>query len=186
MPNWEQLFAFSVPPAETFVRGTVMFLGLFVLMRVVGKREGGVHSLTDLLVVVLVAQAAAQGMTATSTSIADSLLSTVTVLFWSVVLDALAYRWKPLARLLKGRASPVIVDGKINQKALRREFMSRDELEEELRLRGISDVRTVARAYLETNGMLSVLTKERGPKEPSDPGAAGPVRRGARGERAFG
>lgn len=167
MPNWEQLFSFSAPPGETIVRASVMFLGLFAMMRLIGKREGGVHSLTDLLVVVLVAQAAAHGMAGAASRISDSLLSVATILFWSVALDALAYRYKPLARFLKGSPAPIVVDGRINQKALRREFMTRDELLEELRLRGISDVSTVARAYLETNGMLSVLTKELEPAEPA-------------------
>ncbi len=58
MPNWGEMFRFSAPIAEILVRGTVMFLTLFALMRVTGKREAGAHSLTDLLVVVLVAEAA--------------------------------------------------------------------------------------------------------------------------------
>jgi uncharacterized membrane protein YcaP (DUF421 family) len=160
VPDWGELFRLQTPVAEIVVRGTVMFLSIFALMRVTGKREAGGHSLTDLLVVVLVAEAAAHGMAGESRGIADSVLLIATILFWSVALDALAYRWTPLARVLKSRPSPLIVDGRINERALRREFMRREELTEQLRLRGITDVRDVARAYLEPNGMISVIRED--------------------------
>ncbi len=174
MPNWGELFQPSAPIAEIIVRGTVMFLALFALMRVTGKREAGSLSLTDLLVVVLVAEAAAHGMAGDSRAIPDSILLVATILFWSVALDALAYRWAAFARVLKSRPSPLIVDGEVNHRALRREFMRRDELMEQLRLHGITDVRDVARAYLEPNGMVSVIRKDQAEvDEPAKRPAAG-------------
>ncbi len=160
MPDWGELFRLSTPIAETFVRGTVMFLTLFAMRRVTGKREAGAHSLTDLLVVVLVAQAAANGLAGDYRGIPDGLLLVATILFWSVALDAITYRWPRLRSVLKSQPTPLIVDGEINQRALRREFMYRDELMEQLRLHGITDVRDVARAYLEPNGMISVIRKD--------------------------
>lgn len=74
---------------------------------------------------------------------------------------------------IKGGPSPIVIDGRINQKALRRELMTREELMEELRLRGVSDVSTVARAYLEMNGMLSVLMKK--PREVEEPASGQPL-----------
>jgi uncharacterized membrane protein YcaP (DUF421 family) len=143
------------------------------MMRVTGKREGGAHSLSDLLVVVLVAEAAAHGMAGEARGIADSLLLIATILAWSVALDAIAYRWPVLAPMIKSRATPLIVDGIINQRALRREFMQRDELMAELRLHGITDVKKVARAYLEANGMVSVIrADEEEPEDPPRPRAA--------------
>ncbi len=157
MPNWAGVFQPSTPIVEILVRGTVMFLAIYALMRVTGKRESGAHSLSDLLVVVLVATAAGHGMAGEARGIADSVLLIATLLGWSVAIDAIAYRWPSLRGLLKPRPSPLIVDGQINHRALRREFLSRDELMADLRLRGITDVRKVARAYLEPNGMLSVI-----------------------------
>ncbi len=58
MMDWAEIFRFSVPVGETLLRGTVMFLAIYAIARVAGKRETGTHSLTDLLVVVLVAEAA--------------------------------------------------------------------------------------------------------------------------------
>src|SRR3712207_9062797 len=113
MPDWGDLFRLSTPIAEIFARGTVMFLAIYAMMRVTGKRESGVHSLSDLLVVVLVAEAAAHGMAGEARGIADSLLLIATILGWSVAIDAIAYRWPPLRGLLKSVPSPLIVDGQL-------------------------------------------------------------------------
>lgn len=174
MNNWEEIFSPSVPVAETLVRGTVMFLAIYVLMRVTGKREGGAHSLSDLMVVVLVAEAAAHGMAGESRGIADSVLLIGTILLWSVAIDAMAYRYPALRNLLKPKPSPLISGGQINEKALRREFMHPDELMAQLRLHGITEVRDVSRAYLEQNGMVSVIRADRAEAEdPPKPPAVG-------------
>jgi len=157
MLNWAEMFRLSTPLGESFLRGTVMFLAIYAITRVVGKREVGAHSLTDLLVVVLVAQAAAPGLVGESRGIPDSLVLVATIYGWSVAIDAIAYRWPVLLPVLKSRAVPLIRDGQLNQKALRREFIQREELMAELRLHGISDVKQVARAYLEPNGSVSVI-----------------------------
>ena len=172
MPDWGELFRLSTPVAEIFVRGTVIFLAVFALLRVVGKREAGAYSLIDLLVVVLISEAASHGMAGEARGITDSVLLVATILFWSVALDAIAYRWPALRRVLKSKPSPLVVDGEINPRALRRELMPREELMAQLRLHGITRVEEVARAYIEPNGMISVIRKEQGdgddpPKPPA-------------------
>ncbi|HEX6575124.1 MAG TPA: YetF domain-containing protein [Gemmatimonadaceae bacterium] len=161
----DDIFRLNTPLAEIFIRGSVMYLAIFFLMRVIGKRESGAHSLTDLLVIVLVAEAAAHGMAGDASGITDSVLLIVTILFWSVALDAVAYRFPALRRLIKSKPSPLILDGVMNKRALRREFMHPEEVMEQLRLHGITNTADVARAYLEPNGMVSVIRADRGEVE---------------------
>jgi uncharacterized membrane protein YcaP (DUF421 family) len=116
---------------------------------------------------VLVAEAAAAGLHGDTTSVTDSLLLVATILFWSVAFDAIAYRWPHLGRLIKAQPRPLIKDGVINPQVLRREFMIRDEVLAQLRLHGIEDPADVERAYIEPNGMISVLRRDRG--EPDEP-----------------
>ncbi|MFC5814805.1 DUF421 domain-containing protein [Nonomuraea harbinensis] len=157
MPDWEAVFLPTTPPAELVVRGTVTFLMLLVLIRVTGQRESGGLGITDVLLVVLVAQAAAGGLAGDSHSIADGFVLVVTILVWSVVLDAVAYRWPRAAAVLKARPQPLIKDGRLNPRVMRREFMTREEVFSQLRLHGIRDLGQVSRAYLEPNGMISVI-----------------------------
>lgn len=73
----------TAPIIEIIIRGTVMYLVIYMLMRVAGKREPGGHSLTDLLVIVLVAEAAAPGIYGEASAVADSAVLIATILFWS-------------------------------------------------------------------------------------------------------
>lgn len=77
--------------------------------------------------------------------------------FWSVALDAISYRWPRLGRVLKARPKPLIEDGKLNRRAMRRELMTDVEMHAQLRLHGIQDLSRVHRGYLEPNGMISIV-----------------------------
>ncbi|WP_280502577.1 DUF421 domain-containing protein [Nocardia farcinica] len=159
MSDWNILLP-STSPWELVVRGTVTFLVLMALFRVIGQREAGGLGLTDLLVVVLVAQAAGPGMLGDAATVADSMIVVVTMLGWSLVIDALAYRWPRLARIAKARPRTLIADGQLNRRVMRREFMTYDEVMSQLRLHGIAEIGHVKRAYLEPNGMVSVLPRD--------------------------
>ncbi|MEV4455170.1 hypothetical protein [Microbispora sp. NPDC049633] len=82
--DWQPIFAPSIPLLEGFVRGTVTFLVLLALLRLVGQREAGGLGVTDVLLVVLVADAASAGLHGKAESISDGFVVVVTILFWSV------------------------------------------------------------------------------------------------------
>ncbi len=117
-------------------------------------------STTPMLEVVLIGEAVAHSMSSDHLSIPEALVMVATLLFWSVALDAVAYRFPRLGRVLEAQPRPLIEDGEINRRALRREFMSRDELDTQLRLQGVRDIGRVRRAYLEPNVMVSVFTDD--------------------------
>jgi uncharacterized membrane protein YcaP (DUF421 family) len=161
------IFDLSIPLLEIFIRGTVTFIALLVMMRVVGQRESGGLGITDVLLVVLVAQAAAVGLHGGASSIADGVLLVATILFWSIAFDALAYRWPRLGRFIKAQPRLLIKDGELNPPVLRRELMTREEVLSQLRLHGIEDPAEVERAYIEPNGMISIVRRDR--SEPDEP-----------------
>lgn len=169
MPDWEAMFSSTTPVLEIVLRGTFLYLGVVLLMRIVGQRESGGLTVTDLLVVILIGEAVTHSMTESHLSIPEGLILAATLLGWSIVLDALAYRFPTFGRLLKAGPKPLIEDGAINAKTLRREFMSRTELDAQLRLHGVEDVAEVRRAYLEPNGMISVLKRAGSAEEAPEP-----------------
>ena len=160
MDDWAELFKLTASIPELLVRGTVTFLALTAVLRIVGQREAGDLGITDLLVVLLVADAASAGLRGNAESISDGLILIVTVLFWSVAFDAMSYKWPALGRILKARPKLLIRDGELNRKVMRREFMSEDEVMSQLRLHGVTELRDVERAYVEPNGMVSVLRRD--------------------------
>src|SRR5687767_9346949 len=100
MPDWNSLFDPSLPLVEIFVRGTLIYLGLLVMLRVVGQREIGAIGMHDLLVIVLIAEAVQQGLTGQYRAIPDGLLLVATILGWSVAIDAIAWRWPRLGQAI--------------------------------------------------------------------------------------
>lgn len=159
MFDWADIITPSASLLELVFRGTVTFLALMLLLRLVGQREAGGLGLTDLLVVVLAADAASVGLSGGSETIGDGMVVVCTILFWSLAVDAVSYRWPRLGTVLKARPKVLIRDGVLDRRVMRREFMSRDEVLSQLRLHGVTDEREVHRAFIEPNGMVSVISK---------------------------
>ncbi|MDI2098515.1 hypothetical protein QF206_06010 [Klugiella sp. YN-L-19] len=87
--DWASIFVPSIPVLESVVRGSLVVIGLTILLRITGQRESGSLALTDLLVIVLIAQAIGQGLAPESTSITDGFISVLTILAWSIA----SMRW---------------------------------------------------------------------------------------------
>jgi uncharacterized membrane protein YcaP (DUF421 family) len=80
--DWRALFVPDTPLLETFVRGTCIYLGLFVLMRFVFRREAGAARISMLLLIVLLADAVQNAMADDYRSITDGLLLVATIMAW--------------------------------------------------------------------------------------------------------
>ncbi|HET9385158.1 MAG TPA: YetF domain-containing protein [Gemmatimonadales bacterium] len=169
--NWHELFVPSVSLGELFLRGTVMYLLILGLMRVF-RREAGSLSIPDLLVVVLVADAAQNGMSAQYRSLTEAVVLVGTIFLWNFLLDWLAYRFRMIYRLLHAAPRPLIKDGRILVRNLRAEMLTMDDLLSQLRQQGIRDVQEVQRSYIEPEGHISVV-KYSGDDSPPKPRATG-------------
>lgn len=158
--DWGELFRFSVPPAELIVRGTAMYLFLFVLFRVVIKRRIGTIGMADLLVLVIIADAAQNGMAGEYRSVTDGFVLVGTIIGWNYVLDWLGWRFPALRRLLEPSPLLLIDRGRVLRRHLRVEYVSEDELRAKLRERGVADPKDVEKAYLEADGEVTVIRKQ--------------------------
>jgi uncharacterized membrane protein YcaP (DUF421 family) len=158
--NWERMFGMDTPLLEIFLRGTIMYLGLFIMLRVIRRRESTELGVTDLLVVVLLADAAQNAMAGEYSSITDGLLLVATIVGWSFVLDWLAYHFPLVERLVHSPPLLLVKDGQIMRRNLRKEFLTEDELQSQLRKQGVDDVGQVKRSYMEPDGRISVITAD--------------------------
>ncbi|WP_434581841.1 DUF421 domain-containing protein [Carbonactinospora thermoautotrophica] len=158
--EWRELFTPTVPPLEMVVRGTVVYLAIFFLLRFTFKRETGATSITNLLVLVLLADAAQNAMAGEYRSVSDGLILVATIVFWSIAMDFAAYYWPWARRLIHPRPLLLYDHGRILHHNLRRELLTVEELEYELRLRGVHSLQEVETVYMEPNGQISVVPKE--------------------------
>jgi uncharacterized membrane protein YcaP (DUF421 family) len=155
--DWQRLFSPTTPLLETFVRGSCVYLALFVLLRVVFRRESGAARISMLLVVVLLADAVQNAMADDYSSITDGLLLVATIMGWDYVLDWMASRVRPLRELIHPRPLLLVRRGRIMRTNMRRELVSDEELWSGLRVNGVQDLNEVKAAYMEGDGRISVL-----------------------------
>lgn len=156
--DWQGMFVPDVPFLEIFIRGTIIYLSAFLLLRFVLKREAGTISMTDLLVITLLADAAQNAMSSNYHSITDGILLVMTILFWSFVLDWLSFRFPLFRRITYPPPLELVNNGIILYRNLRKEYITEDELMSMIRQEGIEDLSQVKKAFLEANGKISVVT----------------------------
>src|SRR4051812_38792351 len=102
----------DTPLLEIFLRGSGVYLFIFILLRVVLRREAGTMGVTDLLVIVLVADAAQNAMASDYTSIPDGMVLIATLVFWSFALDWLGFHFRFIQRLVRPASLLLVRDGR--------------------------------------------------------------------------
>jgi uncharacterized membrane protein YcaP (DUF421 family) len=157
--NWNDLFAVSVPPLELVIRGTVIYWFLVLVFRTILRRDVSAVGIADILLLVIVADAAQNAMAGESSSVSDGLILICTILGWNIVLDWLAYAVPALRHVVQPRELLLVRDGKVLHRSLRKELMTEAELWAKLREHGIDDLREVRAAYMERDGAVSVLRR---------------------------
>jgi uncharacterized membrane protein YcaP (DUF421 family) len=166
--DWRTLFVPTVHPGEIFFRGSVVYLFIFAAMRLF-RRQAGTLGISDLLVVVLIADAVQNAMASEYKSITDGLLLVATILFWEYALDWLAYRYPRVRPLLQSGPLLLIENGRLQAEHLRKHMVSEDELLAQLREHGLESADQVKRSYLEGDGRISVIRAGPRTDQPSEP-----------------
>lgn len=153
------MFIPSVSIGEIFLRGTIVYLFLFIVFRLL-RREAGALGISDLLVVVLIADAAQNAMASDYKSITEGLVLVSTLAFWDYFLDWMGYHFPAAQRLLRPPPLLLIKDGQLQRRNLRMEMITEEELMGKLREEGIKQIEEVKRSYIEADGTISVIKKE--------------------------
>jgi uncharacterized membrane protein YcaP (DUF421 family) len=158
--DWKSLFSFDIPVFEIILRGSVMYISLFILLRVVLKRQAGSLGMTDLLLITLIADASQNAMAGEYMSIPSGIVLVSTIIFWSYAFDWLSYKFPWFNRLTEPPPLPLIKAGKMLRKNMRRELITEEDLMSQLREQGVDDVGKVKEAYMESDGHISVVQQK--------------------------
>ncbi len=154
--DWNAMWTPTVPLLEIFIRGTAVYLALFVYFRALRREAGGI-GVSDVLVVVLIADASQNAMAGEYASITEGLFLVATIGFWDFVLDWLGFRFQVMERVLRPAPLLLVSHGRLMRQNMRKEMITEDELRSLLREQGIEDLGRVRRCFLEGDGHLSVI-----------------------------
>ncbi|HEY4583247.1 MAG TPA: YetF domain-containing protein [Lysobacter sp.] len=161
MPDrWLDVWAIETPLLELLLRAAVLYLGILFILRIVPRRTGGELATMDLVLILLVTECASHAL-GDYASLGDGLVMILAVMGLNYAVNALSYRFRWIERLVSAPPIPIIVDGRLLRRNMRREFITDEELESHLRRHDIDDLARVRHAYVEGEGQITFVTRER-------------------------
>lgn len=157
--DFAELFVVTLPPAELVVRGTLMYWFLFLIFRFILRRDMGSAGVSDILFLILLGDAAQNGMIGEGTTVADCSILIATLVGWNYLLNYLGYHFKAVEWLTDPPPICLVRNGRKLRSNMRREHLTDVEIEGKLRAEGVERLYEVKRMYLESDGSFSVLRR---------------------------
>ena len=155
------IFSFTVSPLDLVLRGTLMYWFLFIVLRFVLRRDVGSLGISDFLFVVILGDAAQNSMIGSASSATDGMVLIATLVFWSYMLDLMSFKFPLVARFTSAPRMCLVRDGKLQRRNMRRELITDEELNARIRHEGVDDLADVKRMYLEADGEMSLIRRDR-------------------------
>src|SRR5919201_2074666 len=140
---------------DLVIRAAVVFFFVFLVCRVVGKRELGSLEPFDLILLIVIGDLVQQGVTQNDYSVTGALLVISTIALLTVVVSYVNWRFKRLRSTLEGEPIVIVQDGQPIERNLRRERMTIEEVLAEARQQEHASLEDVRWAVLETDGRIS-------------------------------
>ena len=157
--DWRGLFVPTYSIAEVVLRGTLMYLSLFVILRFLLKRQTGAVGIADLLVIVLIADASQNALGREYSSVTEGVVLVLTIVAWDYALDWGEYRFAWLRSLTRPGPLLLVRNGRMLRRNMGREMITEEELRAELRKDGVDDLAEVVEARMEGDGKISVIKR---------------------------
>jgi uncharacterized membrane protein YcaP (DUF421 family) len=144
---------------DIVLRAAAVFVFVYLLVRVMGKRELSSLEPFDLILLIVLGDALQQGLTQDDYSVTGAVLAVGTIAVLQVGVSYVSFRFPRLRPVLDGEPVVIVQDGKPIDKNLRRERLTHDDLAEAARQEQIARLDDVAWAVLEKNGKISFIEK---------------------------
>jgi uncharacterized membrane protein YcaP (DUF421 family) len=144
---------------DIVIRATVAFLFVFLVTRIVGKRELSSLQPFDVILLVTIGDLVQQGVTQNDFSVTGLMLAVGTIAIMTVVFSWLGWRFQRLRAVLEGEPLIVVQDGEPITRNLKRERLTVEEIAAEARHEGIDAIEQIRWAVLETSGKISFIEK---------------------------
>jgi uncharacterized membrane protein YcaP (DUF421 family) len=146
---------------DIVIRAAVIFVFIWMLMRVIGRRELSSMEPFDLIMLVVIGDLVQQGVTQQDLSVTGALLAAATIGLLTMLLAWLNYRFPRLRPAIEGCPVVLVEDGKAIEPNLKRERITLEELAAQARLKEIDSIADVRWAVLETSGAISFIPRSK-------------------------
>ncbi len=142
-----------------FIKTIIIYFFLLIAVRLMGKKEIGQMQPVELVAIIIIADVASVPMQNVGTPLIQGVVPIFAILVVELILSYLNIKFNFFHKLISGKPSILIANGKILQKNLKKQRYSIDGLLEQIRIIGYQDITDVDYAILETSGQISVIPK---------------------------
>lgn len=142
-----------------FIRTIILYIIVLFIMRLMGKREIGQLQPFELVISIMIADLASTPMSNTGVPLFNGIIPILGLLIMHLLISVLNLRSTKIRKLICGKPSLLIYRGKIDEKMLKKERFTINELQEKLRDKDIMNLGDVEYAILETSGQINVIMK---------------------------
>ena len=156
-----ELFQLSAPWWHFVLRAVVIYVMVMLLVRMSGKHTIGQFTTFDLVLVILIGNAVQNGINGGDNSLTGAAIMATTLVVLNYLVAVATARNRPLEKLVEGVPVVLARNGKLFKSVLLRELVSTSDFDEALRLNGVESLDEVQLALLETNGSISVISKDK-------------------------
>ena len=140
---FDHMFQMPLPILEKLARPVIVYLMLVVLLRIFGKRELGQLNPFDLVVLLSLSNTVQNAIIGEDNSVTGGIIGAFGLLAINWLVVRMMFRSRRLTRAFEGRATVLVRDGQIDQRALKRESLTRDELLEVIHRQGFESLFTI-------------------------------------------
>lgn len=144
---------------NTFIRVTIIYILVLLVMRLMGKREISQMQPFELVIAIMIADLAAVPMSDTGIPITSGIVPILALLLFQLVISIVNIKSITLRKIFCGKPRILIYRGRIDENALKKEKITINELQEQLRRENVFSLGNVEYAILETNGEISIISK---------------------------
>ena len=162
--DWHRILVGAAPTEfllEVLFRTLIMYFALLIILRLMGKRMGGVLTIAELSVMVTLGAIICVPMQIPDKGILQGVLALICALAFLHSINLWGFKNEKIEKLLQGEESLIVKDGILMVKALSKSRITKQQLYGVLRSQGIHNLGEVERVYLEGSGLFSVFRYER-------------------------
>lgn len=157
IPNdWQSIFMPEMPLFETFARAAILYFFILLVLRFLPRRTTGELGAMDLVFILLITESASHAL-GDFTTLGDGLVMLTVFILINYIVNQLTYRTVFFRKLFEQSPLPVVQNGKLLYRNMRKELLTKDELMAGLRENGIEDISQVKKAFVEGEGQLSFI-----------------------------
>lgn len=144
---------------EVVLRASSIYIGLFILFKIIGKKQMGEMSPFDLVLILIISESVSNALGGNEHSILGALLSAATLIAINYAMAYFSFRFRKFEKWTDGEVKILIRDGVVDQKVCRKELITQCEIEEALRMINIEKISDVRIGFLENNGKITAFCK---------------------------